>query len=93
MNNTCGTCRHSSPNTPELECAKRPGWATWEGGACEDWAESNWQRYFGNPERAAKFMRELCLESDTCTLCPLEIERSCPYHAASFIEWMEADAE
>lgn len=51
MNNTCGTCRHSSPNTPELECAKRPGWATWEGGACEDWAESNWQRYFGTPEK------------------------------------------
>ena len=86
----CGTCRHSSVSCEERDCAKRPGWGAWEGGLCEDWVESNYQRYFGTPERAAAY-----LASHTrCTDCELLGEGCSSSRACkgAILAWLEADA-
>lgn len=92
----CGTCRHSSVSCEERDCAKRPGWGAWEGGLCEDWVESNWQRYFGTPEKAAKTLISVtwhCADAmennDSCRKCLLH--GRC-FNTESLVKWLETDA-
>jgi hypothetical protein len=33
--------------------------------------ETNWERLFGTPERAAETLKRMCVSMESCTYCPL----------------------
>ena len=58
MDRHCGTCTHAERACLDMvceHCTEHEGvHRTWtEGEICGNYAESNWQRYFGTPEKAA----------------------------------------
>lgn len=64
--------------------------------------ESNYERLFGTPERAARTLEELeldqlnwCRGTEYCESCPYEFDRyGCyPPDGFSLIEWLRGDAE
>lgn len=94
---SCATCKHSSHSSDALECAHRPGYTTYEGGHCEDHTETNWQRYFGTPEKTATTLVAVCVRARSCFECPVfdPDGDDCPIveDLVRAMEWLEADAE
>ena len=100
----CGTCIHAERTCPDMaceNCSDHDGvYRTWtEGEACANHAESNWQRYFGTPEKAARTVDVIAhcctdaglIESDApCNLCPLR--GHCGSRKA-ILEWLKGEAE
>ena len=102
----CGNCEHFShePNTPsrgvcwysaefDYYVVRGEKWA-----GCRDWEpkrETNWQRYFGSPEKVADyFLANISTDCDHCFIegkCYSEgCGGSCKH---GMIEWLEGDAE
>ena len=93
-NRTCatcakiGTCFYSS--TRVLDCTQH-----------ELKAESNYERLFGTPERAARTLEEFeldqlnwCRGTEYCESCPYEFDRYGCYLPDGFelLEWLRGDA-
>lgn len=91
-NRTCATCAkvgmcfYSSMRV--LECTQH-----------EPKAESNYERLFGTPKRAARTLARMCAIGDgSCAGCPmfkanLEHCESDYTHLKSIVEWLNGDAE
>ena len=63
--------------------------------------ESNYEKLFGTPERAARTMEEFeldqinwCRGTDCCEKCPYEFDRygCCLPDGFSLLEWLRGDA-
>lgn len=56
-------------------------------------SETNYERYFGTPEKAAETASKLCDKLDTCDHCVLN-DGLCPYQdGEEWLEWLESEAE
>ena len=99
---TCGTCRLFSPD-PDVPITgvcffhfkEEQGDVFYQGVdrdniGCTHWeaAQTNWQKFFGTPERAAGFLIEMCHGYGYCDHCPLKDQRSCPGDKGALI-WLE----
>ena len=66
---------------------------------CGDESESNYEKLFGTPERAARTLARMCAIGDgSCAGCPmfkanLEHCKSDHTHLKSIVEWLRGDAE
>jgi hypothetical protein len=57
-------------------------------------SETNYQRYFGTPEKASEIVSKLCKAVKDCDYCPFWKEKTCPECALENTrEWMETEAE
>ena len=55
-------------------------------------SETNYERHFGTPEKAAETVGKLCDKLDTCDGCFLD--GACPYQdGLGWLEWLESEAE
>lgn len=52
--------------------------------------ETNWERLFGTPERAAQTLADICDDCDLCNGCPADCESHDCYDA--LLEWLRSDA-
>ena len=91
MSGICDTCSLSK------ECRKPIGGVD----SCRRYVrakESNYQRLFGTPERAAQTLARMCAIGDgSCAGCPmfkanLEHCKSDYTHLKSIVEWLRGDA-
>lgn len=55
-------------------------------------SETNYERYFGTPEKAAELMTDMC-DAMECELCPLEKVKCPGAQFGTYLSWMEASAE
>lgn len=57
-------------------------------------SETNYQRYFGTPEKAAEIVSNLCQVVKDCDYCPFWKEEGCPNDSTTTtLEWLESEAE
>ena len=93
MNGICDKCRRE-PCRLRMDGLKKCD--LYEGG------ETNWERLFGTPERAARTLYEKWFKTDAfqCYFCPLASERcyepidECAMDGCdALLEWLRGDAE
>ena len=104
----CGNCKHfmPQPTNPYCGCCGNPSldemavydgvyiYATVDGGCGEHWEpQTNYQRYFGTPEKAARVLQEWCYAKEDCSECPFLALEPCPWQANSMSSWLESEAE
>lgn len=55
-------------------------------------SETNYERYFGTPEKAAALIEKVCFGAYSCSYCALD--GACPYQGGKeWREWLESEAE
>ena len=56
---------------------------------------TNYERYFGTPQKAAKVAAAFCRAADHCYNCPFGDLGTCPSGDSehAYIEWLESEAE
>lgn len=56
-------------------------------------SETNYDRYFGTPEKAAWTASEMCRAIDNCEHCPFVNEHGCPeWTLVRTQKWLEREA-
>jgi hypothetical protein len=56
-------------------------------------AETNYQRYFGTPEKAVRVLQAWCDANRDCFGCPFLTLDTCPRQANNMSSWLESEAE
>ena len=85
MSGICDTCKRSNV------CRKPIGGAD----SCRLYVsgkESNYQRLFGTPERAARTMAGITCDDGGCEGCTL-YGANCRYDADALLEWLRGESE
>lgn len=60
----------------------------------EEMSETNYERYFGTPEKAARTASQMCRAAAYCDRCPFEDKHRCPEGTlARALEWLESEAD
>lgn len=64
--------------------------------------ETNWERWFGTPEKVVEYFKNRTFEYADCSMCPLEVGGRCfAYGGAVYgndceqrmLRWLEDDAQ
>lgn len=55
--------------------------------------QTNYERYFGTPEKVAKNVSKMCQAIKDCDRCPFWKEESCPTDSTTVaLKWVESEA-